>query len=443
MLTELQAQLTSIDGEKTDVAAGLACAALLQQEAAGAAADAAKSGASSQLLVWAEQVCRGAAAATSPAPAATPADAEAAAEALHWARFATAAYGARQRSWQRGKTSSCAARKQLSRLVGAALAEGAQPLAGWGTAAAAADAGRRVKPSRAELEGFAAAREQLGPGSQIVSISAGQGGLLPHLVAVDRWGGAPLAALLPHTRARPTDAMHKSAVPADPGSPASLPLLPYCREKQAVVLGIAGDSAWPHAVPGEVPAPADWLASSSCAAAEEGGAAAPAAGLPSAGSTDAHGTQSSSASSWMHGDSLQAAQALLQELERSQLLQQLLRPAAGAACGTLGALDCHGWQVVVTGHGVGAGAAALLAPKLAGWHLGPVAAWAYGPPGELCSADLGAATSTCCRLTVVAVGDDAAPGTSSPAVGTLLDQAVVGLARLRCERAPACMACSG
>lgn len=136
--------------------------------------------------------------------------------------------------------------------------------------------------------------------------------------------------------------------------------------------------------------------------------------------------------SWAHAGSLMAAEALLLQLERSQLLQQLLRGADGGAAGPPPGLDCSGWQVVLVGHGEGAGAAALLAPKLAAMQLGQLSVWAFGPPGELCSPDLGAAVAASCRLTAVAVGEDAAPRTSAASVAALLDQGVVGLARLRC-----------
>ena len=232
ILTELQKQLVAIDAEKSDAAAALACAALVQQEAlaaaaggAGAAAGAEQGSAQaaaedgtaglspngaaaadapaapaaeahgpSAVLEWAADVCRGAAAGTAGAAGAAgeqpaPAGEDAAAEALHWSHFAVAPYGSRLHSWQRGKASSCAARKQLGRLAAAAAAEHAQPLAGWGSGAAvAAAAARPHKPSRAERRSFAAARELLGAGCQIVSFNDGdqKRGLLPHLVAVDR-----------------------------------------------------------------------------------------------------------------------------------------------------------------------------------------------------------------------------------------------------------------
>lgn len=74
----------------------------------------------------------------------------------------------------------------------------------------------------------------------------------------------------------------------------------------------------------------------------------------------------------------------------------------------------------------------LPAPPPVSPPAGQLAVWAFGPPGELCSSDLAASLAGSCRLAVVALGDDAAPRTTSPTVGTLLDQGVVGLARLRC-----------
>lgn len=235
-MTQLQQLMAGIDADKTDVVAGLACAALLQDEAAqaaradpaacqqegsGSAAAHGKEGASAavaleaasvagvgeacskadadgmagsraaggavdpELLAWAEGVC-GAAAAAKPEIAGTAAAAAAAAsiaeaaEALRWARCAAAAYGERQHFWRRGRQGWWAARRQLRAGAAAAEAEGAAPLAGW----------PKGKPGAAERRGFAAARELLQPsGSEIVWLSPGHApnGLLPHLVAVDRW----------------------------------------------------------------------------------------------------------------------------------------------------------------------------------------------------------------------------------------------------------------
>lgn len=159
----------------------------------------------------------------------------------------------------------------------------------------------------------------------------------------------------------------------------NLPPYPPCRERQAVVLGIAGSWQWPHVVAEVAPTPAGWLGGGSVAAAEHGAAATASSGM--AGTACVDGVQSpggqrahsSAPGSWVHRQSLEAAQALLQELEGSQLLQRLLRPAGGGTGGggcPLPALDCSGWRLVVAGHGLGGGAAALLAPKLADLHPG-------------------------------------------------------------------------
>ena len=47
----------------------------------------------------------------------------------------------------------------------------------------------------------------------------------------------------------------------------------------------------------------------------------------------------------------------------------------GGSGDPLASLDCSGWRLVVAGHGVGGGAAALLAPKLADLHLGGWTHW--------------------------------------------------------------------
>lgn len=248
LATQLQGRLGGIQADKTDVAAILACAMLLQDEAAAGlgpapAAAAAADGATAAgdgkasngpLLAWARDVCEGAAAAAAPQPAGAvaPADAEAAAEALHWARFAAAAYGEQQHGWRRGKASARAASKQLSALAAAAKAEGARPLAGWGglgaaanVAAAGAGGGARSSPSKAQLRDLAAARDLLGPACQIVALSHGdsEARLPPHLLAVDRcaWmGGCGLEmcivcwALLHAVRGCSEDVPHNAAVHA-------------------------------------------------------------------------------------------------------------------------------------------------------------------------------------------------------------------------------------
>eukprot|EP00887_Chlorella_sp_A99_P004647 scaffold4.g4647.t1 len=332
--TVLQGLMASVDADKTDAVAGLACAALLQRETAagpapgvqaapagqqqhepadvGAAASGADADAPAGVLEWATNVCQGAAAATALGAAAAPVGAEAVAEALVWARYAAAAYGARLHQWRRGELGRCAARRQVACRAAAATAAGERPLAGWGAQPGAPsggppDGGRGRAPSKAVLHDFVAAQETLGPGSQVVAF----------------------------------------------------------RARQAVVLGIAGDWKQPHAVPAEhQPLPDGWVEDDASAVVE-------------AGAT---------------------------------------RPCAAGAL-----------RIANGGHGLGAGAGALLALRLQAAFPG-LAVWAFGPPGELCSRDLAARLAdTVCVVT----GDDAAPRASSAALDALVEQAIVGLARLR------------
>lgn len=463
IVTQLQQLMRGLDADKTDVVAGLACAALLQDEAAAAAAGSASSPPAAdaavvvvpvvagtelkdgqggkaarlaetsdgsqqphpQLLAWAEGICRSAAAAlpdasvagaVSARSSADEASADEAGEALRWARYAAAAYGARQHLWRRGKQGQWAARRQLAALTAAVAAEGAQPLGGWEPTLSSKPGSSQ--PSREQRQGFAAARELLGPSAQIVSYSAGHepSGLLPHLLVVDS-------------------------------------------ERRAVVLGIAGAWQHPHAVPAVQTQLPGWLAGGGELAAEAGATAAAAAeaGLAHRGKHAAScngkgsSTASGTASTWVHQDSLEAAEALLGELSRHRLLHRLLQPgisgstqagtasgggspgarAMGVADSPLAGLDCTGWRLVVSGHGLGAGAAALLTLKLQAWQLGALAVLAHGPPAQLCSPDLAARLAAACSLTTVVVGDDASPLASSAAIGRLVEQSAVGLARLR------------
>jgi hypothetical protein len=137
-----------------------------------------------ELLAWADKVCCGATAAT-PIAATVPASAADAQQALHYACFAAAAYGARQYFWRRGTTGVCAARSRLRRLAAEARAEDAGPLAGWAALAPVGDAAS--KPNAADWRDLAAARQLLGPGCPVVALSRGdrKRSLLPHLVALD------------------------------------------------------------------------------------------------------------------------------------------------------------------------------------------------------------------------------------------------------------------
>ena len=266
-----------------------------------------------------------------------------------------------------------------------------------------------------------AARELLGPGCDLVWCCPGdeQRGLLPHLVALDRWAGQQpagcthvwgwrhvgMAALLVFLSAAGLCwaplADYRPMLTLPPLLCSTYRLWPWCRDKQAVVLGIAGD--WQPQVTGpEVcQVPPAWLpladATGSGAGSQGALAAAvspppaPAAnGVAPAGASPAEGHAGSGpagASPWAHAASLAAAEVLWEELEVGQLLQQLLPPApcgrptasaagqapppsnpkaaAAVAAALKGrGLDTEGWQLVFAGHGVGAGAAALLALRL-------------------------------------------------------------------------------
>ncbi|CAL8469007.1 g8548 [Coccomyxa elongata] len=84
------------------------------------------------------------------------------------------------------------------------------------------------------------------------------------------------------------------------------------------------------------------------------------------------------------------------------------------------------WSLVVVGHSLGAGVAALLALKMLDMYPS-VKCWAYCPPGGLVSANLSAILGEfCCG---VAVGKDAVPRLSLKNLDRLLDEMIVALAR--------------
>lgn len=243
----MQDLLKGVEADKTDAVASLACAAMLQTEALAAAAAAAAAGASAdvpekhqgwegqekalagdssaggeeegtpvgcrqEVLAWAGSVCSDAQHSAGSAAAAkvSAAGAGEVGEALRWARFAAAGYGARLHGWQHGKTSIFAAKSQLTEASKAAAAASTQPLAGWAPSVPVADLTHKggcvmlaalrpgstagtgalatKPPSKAVLEDFVAAQQLLGGGSEVVAFCSGheRSGLLPHVVAIDR-----------------------------------------------------------------------------------------------------------------------------------------------------------------------------------------------------------------------------------------------------------------
>jgi sn1-specific diacylglycerol lipase len=141
-----------------------------------------------------------------------------------------------------------------------------------------------------------------------------------------------------------------------------------------------------------------------------------------------------------HAGVLAAADALWKDLSTHGVLDALLDPprepaeaiaeehgrSAAAAAVVAANLGATGWHLVVTGHSLGAGVAARVACRLR--SAGRAArCWAFAPPGGLVSRDFAA----CCVpfVTSVAVGKDAIPRLSLPTLDSLLDGAVVALAR--------------
>ena len=170
-----------------------------------------------------------------------------------------------------------------------------------------------------------------------------------------------------------------------------------------MVLGIAGVWEPPHLTGTVGPLPAEWMA-----AAVGGDADAThtttGATSGSTGSASAGGGSSGSSSSWVHAASLTAAQQVWERLEASQVLRRLLLAApakAGAGGATAAALpDCRGWLLVLVGHDLGAGAAALLALRIKAWHPGEYAWGCRGLWGEECVGGASVSGGSGCELSM-------------------------------------------
>ena len=103
-------------------------------------------------------------------------------------------------------------------------------------------------------------------------------------------------------------------------------------------------------------------------------------------------------------------------------------PTALEAAAKAALPDTKGWRLVVTGHSLGAGTAALLAlmlkPRVPG-----VRCWAFSPPGCTVSSALLAYTRS--FIVSVAAGKDVVPRASAAALNRLVDEMIVSLGRCR------------
>ncbi|KAK9826366.1 hypothetical protein WJX81_002936 [Elliptochloris bilobata] len=134
-----------------------------------------------------------------------------------------------------------------------------------------------------------------------------------------------------------------------------------------------------------------------------------------------------------HWGILEAAKDLVADLASEGVLAALLegRPLPRNVALRASA-DCRGWGVVVTGHSLGAGAAALVALYLRNFFP-DTRAWAFSPPGGLVDTALASAATAC--VTSVAVGKDWVPRLSLASFERLRDDMIVAAARCRVPKA--------
>lgn len=155
-----------------------------------------------------------------------------------------------------------------------------------------------------------------------------------------------------------------------------------------------------------------------------------------------------------HEGLLAAARAVLQDLNRHQILHTLLTGQPQEESSTdeptpaqrhenrspeeyrkileERRVDCKGWDLVVCGHSLGAAVAALLVPHFEEWVPGKVTAWAFCPPGGLLSRKVAAALEP--LVTSIIVGKDSISRTSTVSFDRLQDEVVVALARTKLSK---------
>ncbi|GAB4823481.1 hypothetical protein N2152v2_010527 [Parachlorella kessleri] len=429
------------------------------------------------------------------------------ADALHWARYAAAAYGRDGYLWTVEGRNALSASRHLSQLAQQAQREGKLP---QGPSPAPKAFARDCVAAQGVLQ------PQGGAGREIVYLNPGDAekGQLGYLVAVDRERGsvvlsiggarryqpmaeepvplppgwvAPtveakadgahavhagalaaaqhiladldaagtLASLLPQGAAPAAARQQASLVPPTvqqmPGPPAAAPA---AAETQTFTLPVLVQ----HPPVGSSPAPGPTIvtrpasramlaangstsplkakAAMSSRTAVDGGVAASSTGFPRPASAAGEAAAALHASQ----EPLQQTPAGLTELG-SNTGSKAAEPvgatpiagitAAAAAANGHGAplgLPDAGRRLVLTGHGLGAGVAALLGLNLQ-QRYPDLQVWAFDPPGGLCDPAL---SHTLAPSTVsVILGKSASPRTSTSSVPALIEEGIVGLARLR------------
>ncbi|CAK0786854.1 hypothetical protein CVIRNUC_010068 [Coccomyxa viridis] len=127
-----------------------------------------------------------------------------------------------------------------------------------------------------------------------------------------------------------------------------------------------------------------------------------------------------------HSGILRAAKGVVEDIVQEGVLAALMegKPVPPSNRRTP---DCRNWQIVATGHSLGAGAAALVALYIRSFYPRS-RAWAFEPPGGLVDGQLARASSDC--ITSVVLGKDWVPRLSVASFERLRDEMVV--AGLRC-----------
>ncbi|CAL8465267.1 g4802 [Coccomyxa elongata] len=129
-----------------------------------------------------------------------------------------------------------------------------------------------------------------------------------------------------------------------------------------------------------------------------------------------------------HSGILKAAKGVVEDLVKEGVLAALMegRPVPPNNKVTP---DCRNWSIVLTGHSLGAGAAALVALYIRSFYPNS-RCWAFEPPGGLVDGTLAEAAADC--VTSVVLGKDWVPRLSLASFERLRDEMVV--AGLRCKK---------